>query len=101
MKRSVALAAYIIVGSLIVLVLTHGGILIALAAALYLVPALVAFRRHAEPRVAILLLNLVLGWTGLVWIALLIWAYQARRMAPPNAPLDAQGSPDSPSWPQD
>ncbi|MCL6520793.1 MAG: superinfection immunity protein [Firmicutes bacterium] len=48
------------------------------AIALYFVPAIVAYRRRAEPRLAILLLNLFFGWTLLIWILLLIWAYEAR-----------------------
>jgi len=43
-----------------------------------LLPAIVAFARgHRHPWV-ILLLNLFLGWTGIVWLGTLIWAIAGR-----------------------
>jgi len=49
-------------------------ILVNVGIALYLLPALIAvLRRHRQP-LAIFLLNLVLGWTVLGWIAALVWA---------------------------
>ena len=56
-----------------------GAILFLIGLAIYFIPTFVAFNRNVEPRVAILLLNLFFGWTLFVWIAMLIWAYQARR----------------------
>lgn len=49
--------------------------------AFYFLPTAVAFHRGAEPRIAILLLNIFLGWTLLVWIALLVWAFLAPQRA--------------------
>jgi uncharacterized membrane protein YqaE (UPF0057 family) len=45
--------------------------------AIYLVPAYVASRRGHHQRQAILVLNLLLGWTALGWIAALVWAMTA------------------------
>lgn len=55
-------------------------LLFLLGIAVYFITSVVAFNRNVEPRVAILLLNFFFGWTFLVWIALLIWAYQARQI---------------------
>ncbi len=41
---------------------------------LYFIPSLVAWNRSHHNTLAILLLNLFLGWTVLGWIAALIWA---------------------------
>jgi T4 superinfection immunity protein len=42
--------------------------------ALYFVPTIIAFNRRSQHRVAILLVNLLLGWTLVGWIAMLVWA---------------------------
>jgi predicted membrane protein len=42
--------------------------------ALYMLPAIVATRRRHRNRQAITVLNALLGWTVLGWIAALIWA---------------------------
>jgi hypothetical protein len=52
---------------------------ILLAQPLYLIPSYVAWRRHHLNTLSILLLNIFLGWTGLGWIAALIWATYRRR----------------------
>ena len=46
----------------------------ALIIVVYFVPALIANLRDTENVEAILLVNLVFGWTVLGWIAALIWA---------------------------
>ena len=46
----------------------------ALIIVIYFVPALIAKLRDTENVEAILLVNLVFGWTMLGWIAALIWA---------------------------
>ena len=46
----------------------------ALIIVVYFVPALIAKLRDTENVEAILLVNLVFGWTVLGWIAALIWA---------------------------
>jgi hypothetical protein len=40
----------------------------------YFLPAVIASRRSHPNSTAITLLNLTLGWTGIIWIALVIWA---------------------------
>lgn len=52
------------------------GFLIGLA--LYFVPTIVAFNRKSEHRVAILLVNLFLGWTLIGWVGTLVWAIVSR-----------------------
>ena len=53
--------------TVIFLVLGLAGILV------YFAPALVANRRHRHAR-AITMLNLLLGWTFIGWIAAMVWA---------------------------
>jgi hypothetical protein len=50
-------------------------VLLLLAA--YFVPAIVARCRHHQNAAAILVLNLLLGWTFLGWIAAMVWASTA------------------------
>ncbi len=44
---------------------------------LYFVPTVIAGARHHHQTGAILVLNLLLGWTLLGWIAALVWAFTA------------------------
>jgi hypothetical protein len=46
---------------------------------LYFLPTLIAFSRDHHQKIAILLTNLFLGWSGLGWIAALIWSATATR----------------------
>lgn len=48
---------------------------------LYFLPAFIAFRREHHNRMAILILNIFLGWTFLGWVAALIWSFTAVRFA--------------------
>jgi Superinfection immunity protein len=41
---------------------------------LYLLPAIVALSREHHQKIAILVLNVFLGWTAVGWAAALIWA---------------------------
>ena len=53
------------------------GLIMTLAIAftlIYMVPSVIAFGRNTEYAVAIILVNLLLGWTVLGWIWALIWA---------------------------
>ncbi|MGY3234091.1 hypothetical protein ACVMAJ_000981 [Bradyrhizobium sp. USDA 4448] len=43
----------------------------------YFLPSIIAFGRGHHQRAAILLTNLLLGWTVLGWIAALIWSATA------------------------
>ncbi len=45
----------------------------------YVLPAIIAYRRAHHQRMAIAALNLLLGWTGLGWVAALVWALTAVR----------------------
>lgn len=45
-----------------------------LAFCLYFLPWLVALMENHKNAVAIFVLNLLLGWTGLDWIGALVWA---------------------------
>jgi hypothetical protein len=52
-------------------------VLCSLGALLYLVPWVVACRRHVYAQAGIIVLNLLLGWTVLGWVGALIWALSA------------------------
>jgi hypothetical protein len=41
---------------------------------LYFLPAILAFARSKRDSVAILVLNLLLGWTAIGWVIALVWA---------------------------
>ena len=47
----------------------------------YFLPAVIAFLRGHHQRMAILVLNLLLGWTALGWIVALVWSFTAKRQA--------------------
>jgi len=40
----------------------------------YFIPSVVAFLRTHRSKVAILTLNILLGWSGVGWIVALVWA---------------------------
>jgi hypothetical protein len=50
-----------------------------LAPMLYFLPALLGWWLKRESLAGIIILNLFLGWTGVGWIAALVWAVAARR----------------------
>ena len=52
----------------------------------YVVPTLVAIRRRHPSGVAILVLNVFLGWTVLGWVGALVWACAA--LPAPRDPWD-------------
>ena len=49
-------------------------LLIVLIFAFYFLPALIAFLRNHKNKLAIFLLNLLLGWTVLGWVGSLVWS---------------------------
>ena len=51
---------------------------------MYFLPTIAAYRRRHHNREAIFLLNALLGWTVLGWIATAVWALTARM--PASAP---------------
>ncbi|MGG7035714.1 MAG: superinfection immunity protein [Flavobacterium sp.] len=44
---------------------------------LYFLPAIIAVSRKKSNRLAIILLNVFLGWTFIGWVAALIWSFTA------------------------
>ncbi|HEY0796931.1 MAG TPA: superinfection immunity protein [Acidisarcina sp.] len=42
--------------------------------ALYFLPAIIAHARHSTSALGITIVNLLFGWTGIGWIATLLWA---------------------------
>jgi len=48
--------------------------LVVLIFALYFLPTLIAFLRQHKNKLAIFLLNLLLGWTVLGWVVSLVWS---------------------------
>ena len=57
-------------------------ILLALAIVIYFIPNWVAIARKHHQGTAIFVTNLLLGWTGLGWIAALIWSFTAVQVKP-------------------
>lgn len=49
-------------------------LLVVLILAFYFLPTLIAFLRQHKNSLAIFLLNLFLGWTGLGWVVSLVWS---------------------------
>jgi len=49
-------------------------LLVALIFAFYFLPTLIAFLRQHKNKLAIFLLNLLLGWTVLGWVVSLVWS---------------------------
>jgi hypothetical protein len=49
-------------------------LLVVLMFVLYFLPTLIAFLRKHKNKLAIFLLNFLLGWTVLGWVASLIWS---------------------------
>lgn len=48
---------------------------------IYFAPSIVAVHRGHHDKIAIGVLNVLLGWTGLGWIVALVWACTAPRAA--------------------
>jgi len=51
-----------------------GLVLVILIVAFYFLPTLIAFIRQHKNKLAIFLLNLLLGWTVLGWVISLVWS---------------------------
>jgi len=49
-------------------------LLVVLIFAVYFLPTLIAFLRQHRNKLAIFLLNLLLGWTVLGWVVSLVWS---------------------------
>ncbi|MDO6462163.1 superinfection immunity protein [Granulosicoccaceae sp. 1_MG-2023] len=63
-------------------------ILVPLLLAAYFLPTMIAVRVKHGNCDAVFLTNLFLAWTGLGWIALLIWAFYGAREVPADGPAD-------------
>ena len=50
-------------------------ILLITAVAFYFMPTIIAFNRDHSARFAILFINLFFGFTGIAWIACLVWSF--------------------------
>ena len=48
--------------------------LVILGFTVYFLPSLIAFLRNHKNKLAIFLLNLILGWTVLGWVVSLVWS---------------------------
>jgi hypothetical protein len=62
----------------------------ALAIAVYLTPSIIAVSRKHHQAMAIMALNVLLGWAVLGWIGALIWSLMEVRR-PSTAPEPSQG----------
>ena len=63
-----------------------------LVAAIYMLPTIVAGVRDHPQGNAIMILNLFLGWTFIVWVVALAWSATAIKMAPRADELVTRGS---------
>lgn len=69
----------LIVLSILIFAISHNNsfgmiILFLLCLVLYLLPGIIAISKEKKNKVAILVLNILLGWTIIVWIVVLIWS---------------------------
>ena len=62
------------VGPLEVLIILAIVVLVPASLALYFLPSIVAFVRDKTNKWAIFILNLLLGWSLIGWVAALVWA---------------------------
>ena len=46
---------------------------------LYFLPTIIAAVRHCQQMVAIILLNIFTGWTGIGWIIALVWSLVGKK----------------------
>ena len=85
-----------------------GWMMLAVAAAVYCLPWIVAAYREHEYTIEIGMLTLLTGWLGLPWVALLAWAILGRPTGEPVRPsagfmdmskLSSQSKPEKPPQP--
>jgi len=50
------------------------GLIIIIIFGLYLLPSLISFLQRNKNWMAVFLLNLFLGWTGIGWVVALVWS---------------------------
>ena len=63
---------------------------------IYMLPGIIASLRESESRVALVWLNLFLGWTAIAWVAFFLWAMLDRRAAIAVAPMRIATAGDRP-----
>jgi hypothetical protein len=57
-----------------------------IALALYLLPSIVALSRHHTNKLAIIALNILVGWTFIGWVISIVWALTSNvSYAPPKS----------------
>jgi len=54
--------------------LAKWGTLVVVFLAFYFVPPVIAYKRHLRHANAIFFYNLILGWSGIIWLVMLAWA---------------------------
>lgn len=54
---------------------------------LFLLPAWIAYARNHRQRMAIAVLNIIGGWTGLLWLAALVWSLTSDTDIPAKSPI--------------
>lgn len=54
-------------------------IIVLVLVVVHFLPSIIAFRRGHHNRIAILVLNILLGWTFIGWVVALVWACTAIR----------------------
>jgi hypothetical protein len=59
--------------------------LVVIGALFYLLPSAIASIRQAEHLGAIIIINVLLGWTVLGWLAALVWAVSEKPHRPESA----------------
>jgi len=72
------------IASALTMAFTLAFIFVGLGGFLYLLPSYIAACRDAPRFAGILGLNLMAGWTGLGWLATLIWAFVDAKKDPPQ-----------------
>ena len=68
-----------------------GGIMIVISVALYILPSLLAWKNESPRRTKIMLINLLLGWTVIGWIAAMVMTFAY--VAPPTGETDVPHEP--------
>ena len=53
--------------------------LILLILLVYFVPTIIAVVRDVKPKLGIIILNILAGWSVIVWVIALVWAIRANK----------------------
>lgn len=72
----------------------YGSYILMLAAScvIYFLPMMIAFYRRHENYTAIFLINLLLGWTVVAWVACFVWAFISRKTSYDQNPQASDGN---------